>query len=357
MSPLVRTDTEESLSMVSFRSSVIYEMMLSLGVLHRPTARHERWAAEVRPRLSQDMLDDLDFLYSRFENGVLLMELAVDYPDHHDVRGFFDYVEGLSTAQFLFYTLGRLAPPDEVAKVQPNMESLLSIITHAFPEGCSHTESRFRTEGYLQLVAEPEAHRARLLRLWRSYWQSFFEEESKRYVELWDSSIREKSQALAHQEPLDFVKTLSNKPTLPDQIPQGYPLREVLLVPSYFVRHHLMFYGYGSITVIYDCQMTERRREELHEIEEEIISTAKALGDKTRLRLLRWIASDPQVYGSKLAKLCHVSQPSVSRHLRILKEAGVIEEVPVDNHITYEVCRERLEALAPRLVGYLYEEE
>jgi DNA-binding transcriptional ArsR family regulator len=103
--------------------------------------------------------------------------------------------------------------------------------------------------------------------------------------------------------------------------------------------------------------MTERRREELHEIEEEIITTAKALGDKTRLRLLRWIASDPQVYGSKLAKLCHVSQPSVSRHLRILKEAGVIEEVPVDNHITYEVYRERLEALAPRLVGYLYEEE
>jgi len=34
-----------------------------------------------------------------------------------------------------------------------------------------------------------------------------------------------------------------------------------------------------------------------------------------------------------------------------------VEEIPVDNHITYEVCRERLEALAPRLVGYLHEEE
>jgi DNA-binding transcriptional ArsR family regulator len=73
--------------------------------------------------------------------------------------------------------------------------------------------------------------------------------------------------------------------------------------------------------------------------------------------LLRWIASDPQVYGSKLAKLCHISQPSVSRHLRILKEAGIVEEEPVENHITYRVRRERLEALAPQLVGYLYEEE
>jgi DNA-binding transcriptional ArsR family regulator len=357
MTPLVRTDTEELPSMVSFRSSPVYEMMLSLGVLHRPTARHERWAAEVRPRLSRDLLDDLDFLYSRFENGVLLMEVAVDYPDHHDVPGFLDYVDSLSTAQFLFYTLGRLAPPDEMAKVQPSIESLLSIITQAFPQGCPHTESRFRTEGYLQLVAEPAAYKARLLKLWRGYWQTFFEEESKRYVGLWDSSIREKSQALRHQDALEFVKTLSNHSTLPDQIPQGYPLREVLLVPSYFARHQLMFYGYGSITVIYDCQMTERRREELLEIEDEILGTAKALGDKTRLRLLRWIAVDPQVYGSKLAKLCHISQPSVSRHLRILKEAGIVEEVPVDNHITYEVRRERLETLAPQLVSYLYEEE
>jgi hypothetical protein len=29
----------------------------------------------------------------------------------------------------------------------------------------------------------------------------------------------------------------------------------------------------------------------------------------------------------------------------------------VENHITYRVRRERLEALSPQLMGYLYEEE
>jgi ArsR family transcriptional regulator len=66
---------------------------------------------------------------------------------------------------------------------------------------------------------------------------------------------------------------------------------------------------------------------------------------------------DPQVYGRQLAKLCRISQPSVSRHLRILKEAGLVEEKRTDNHLTYEVLRETMEDLAPRLISYLYQEE
>jgi DNA-binding transcriptional ArsR family regulator len=357
MAPLARTEVDTSRSMITFQSSAIYEMMLSLGALHQPPTRHQAWAAEVRTRLPADVLDDLDFLYSRFENGVLLMELAVDYPDHHDVPGFLDYVEEMSIPQFLFYALGRLAPPEEMAEAQPNLEWLLSVITHAYPQGDAKAESRFRMEGFLELVSEPLAYKARIVKLWRNYWQAFFEEESKRYVQSWEDSLREKSDALRHQDPMEFVKTLSNHPTLPDQIPQGYTTQEIVLVPSCFTGHHLLFYGYGSVTIIYDCRLTERRRQQLREIEDQIVLTSKALGDKTRLSLLRWIASDPQVYGSKLAKLCHISQPSVSRHLRILKEAGLVEEEPVENHITYRVRRERLEALSPQLMGYLYEEE
>jgi DNA-binding transcriptional ArsR family regulator len=354
MAPLVRTDTDGFRSMLEFRSSPTYEMMLSLGALHRPPPRHESWAAEARARLPADMLEDADFLYSRFENGVLLMELAVDYPDHSDVSGFCRYVEEMSIPRFLFYALGRLAPPEVMAKVEPNMDSLLSVVTHAFPDGDDRTESRFRTEGYLELVAEPASYKTRLVRLWRSYWQTFFQEDSQRLTRIWEDSIAEKSEALRRQDALEFVKTLSDHPGLPEQIPQGYETEEVILVPSHFARHHLVFYGYGSVTIIYDCQMTERRREELYEIEDELVGAAKALGDNTRLRLLRRIAGDPQLYGSKLAKLCQVSQPSVSRHLRILKEAGIVEEKPVDNHITYQVRQDRLEALAPKLVDYIF---
>jgi len=356
MSPLVRTDEDNFRSMIVFQTSSIYDMMLSLGALHSPNPRHERWAQQVRTQLPRELLQDLDFLYSRFENGILLMELAADYPDHHDVLGFLAYVEAMGIPQFLFYVLGRLAPPEEMAGLEPTMESLLSIIPVAFPEGSPKTESRFRTEGFLELVAEPEAYKARMLRLWTRYWETYFVEQVNRYTSLSEESIREKSRALADQDAEDFVKRLSNHCRLPDQIPQGYTTREIVLVPSYFARHALMFYGYGSVSLIYDCQLTEQRREQLEFLEDEIIATTKAVGDKTRLALLRLIVQGPNLYGLELAKHCQISQPSVSRHLHILKEAGLLTEKPVGNHITYEVRRERIESLAPQLMGYLYDE-
>ncbi|TKJ31457.1 MAG: hypothetical protein CEE40_01335 [Chloroflexi bacterium B3_Chlor] len=48
---------------------------------------------------------------------------------------------------------------------------------------------------------------------------------------------------------------------------------------------------------------------------------------------MKCIVREPQLYGRKPAELCHICQPSVSRHLRILKEAGLIEEPPMDNNI------------------------
>ncbi len=357
MAPLVRTDQDDFRSMIVFRTSSIYEMMLSLGALHSPNPRHERWARQLRTQLPGDLLQDVDFLYSRFENGMLLLELAVDYPDHHDVSGFLAYVEAMTIPQFLFYVLGRLAPPEQMARLVPNVESLLSLIPDAFPEGSTKTESRFRTEGFLELVAEPEAYKARMLRLWKRYWESYFAEQLDRYTDLWEESIKEKSRALAEQDAEEFVKRLSNHSRLPDQIPAGYTTGEIVLVPSYYARHTLMFYGYGSVTLIYDCQLTEQLRGQLEILEDEISATAKAVGDKTRLKLLRLIVNNPNLYGRELAKHCEVSQPSVSRHLRILREAGLLAERPVGNHITYEVHRERIEGLAPQLTSYLYGEE
>jgi DNA-binding transcriptional ArsR family regulator len=353
MAPLVTTDTDEFRSLISFRTSTIYEMFLSLRALQKPGHRHQDWAEQVRRRLPQDILEDLEFIHSRFEHGVLLMELAVDCPDHDDVEGFLHHVEQMSMPQFLFYAVGRLAPVEEMAKLEPTMESLLSIVAQAFPQESKYAE-RLRSARYLELLADPEAYRARMLRLWRRYWEVHFKEESERYRQIWEDSIREKSSALSRQDGLEFIQRLTNKPGLPEQIPDGYATQEIILVPSYFGPHHLMFFGYGSITLIYDCQITEQRREELDKLEEEIIATAKALDDKTRLELLKWIVRDPQMYGRKLAEICHISQPSVSRHLRILKEAGIIEERPIDNRIAYEVRREKIETLSQQLMTYLY---
>lgn len=93
--------------------------------------------------------------------------------------------------------------------------------------------------------------------LWRRYWEVHFKDESLRCVQIWGQSIREKSLALSRQDAHEYVKKLTGKSELPDQIPQGYAAHDILLAPSYLGPPHLMFYGYGAVTLIYDFLITD----------------------------------------------------------------------------------------------------
>ncbi len=55
-----------------------------------------------------------------------------------------------------------------------------------------------------------------------------------------------------------------------------------------------------------------------------LVRVAKALGDPTRLELLRRIASAGEICCKDLVTLFPVSQATVSHHLRILADAGLV---------------------------------
>ena len=54
------------------------------------------------------------------------------------------------------------------------------------------------------------------------------------------------------------------------------------------------------------------------------ISALKASGDETRLRILRPRYKQPRSV-NEIAEQLHVSQSNVSKHLRILREVGLLE--------------------------------
>jgi ArsR family transcriptional regulator len=55
-----------------------------------------------------------------------------------------------------------------------------------------------------------------------------------------------------------------------------------------------------------------------------LVKTAKALGDATRLELLRRIAAAGEICCKDLVTLFPVSQATVSHHLKILADAGLV---------------------------------
>lgn len=84
------------------------------------------------------------------------------------------------------------------------------------------------------------------------------------------------------------------------------------------------------------------------------VQLLQALGHPTRLSIVRELSGGSQVCACDFTSCCDVSQPTVSHHLRILKEAGVIEAERRGTWIVYRLvpaAADRLRAIAGELVG------
>lgn len=85
----------------------------------------------------------------------------------------------------------------------------------------------------------------------------------------------------------------------------------------------------------------------------DMASTFAALGDPTRVRVVSMLAASPEgvACGCDLEGPLGLAQPTVSHHLKVLREAGLIEGDKQGKWVYYRIVPERLDeirsALAP----------
>ncbi|WP_426563718.1 ArsR/SmtB family transcription factor [Angustibacter sp. McL0619] len=70
-----------------------------------------------------------------------------------------------------------------------------------------------------------------------------------------------------------------------------------------------------------------------------------ALADDTRRQIVELLAHGDQPAGA-IAERFTVSRPAVSRHLRVLREAGLVQVEPRGTQRVYALTRERFDELA-----------
>jgi DNA-binding transcriptional ArsR family regulator len=76
----------------------------------------------------------------------------------------------------------------------------------------------------------------------------------------------------------------------------------------------------------------------------------QALGDVQRLAIIDLLRDRPRPVG-ELAEVLPVSRPAVSRHLRILKEAGLVADVAVGTRRIYTLQEDGVSSLTGYLEG------
>lgn len=79
-----------------------------------------------------------------------------------------------------------------------------------------------------------------------------------------------------------------------------------------------------------------------------IIEAAAAISDPIRRRVLE-LVRDRELPAGELAAAFDVSRPAVSRHLRVLREAGLVSERREGTRRLYRAVRDQLGPLEPLL--------
>ncbi len=83
---------------------------------------------------------------------------------------------------------------------------------------------------------------------------------------------------------------------------------------------------------------------------DETIELFKALGDSTRYRIMTLLSSSGNnLCVNALSKKLNVSQPVVSQHLKVLKNAGLVSAKRMGNHMHYHADRKRIQELSGRI--------
>lgn len=118
-------------------------------------------------------------------------------------------------------------------------------------------------------------------------------------------------------------------------LPTGHPARleyfyqqmtllgDVMVMPSYFGRGMHFIYSRGRLYAGYALQVSGHREAAMQRTRA-LALRMKAFSDPTRLALLVYITKIGMSV-TDLATLFGISQPTVSEHLRILREAGVVQ--------------------------------
>ena len=209
---------------------------------------------------------------------------------------------------------------------------------------------------------DPGRLRDRFVALLARYWDEAFAAEWQRLEPLLRESIAESRERAAAEGPRAllagvpalwpedgaFVRRSPHEHTV-DLTPEN-PL---LLVPSAYVWPHCRVNcdPPWPIVLVYAAQFVLREAAR-DPVPQGLVQILRAVGDETRLRILRLIADRPRPT-EELAPLVNLSEPALSRQLRILHEAGLVRPRRNGYYVLYALEREALETLPDALADFV----
>ncbi len=214
-----------------------------------------------------------------------------------------------------------------------------------------HELEEWSGEGFAEAFSQDEEQWSGFLRFLWAYWTDYFHEEFYWIEPLLVGSIRQQT-GEARKAGAAFLATAmpSAWEQLDGRLEYGSTVR---LLPSVFaVYDRVLSETDQMVTACYPVSPGIYRRPESLTPPEPLARLLKTLADETRLKLLKLMLEEHKCT-KELAEELGLAEPTVSRHLRLLRDAELVEGTEDGNFIYYTAKLERIAELHMKVLDFL----
>jgi DNA-binding transcriptional ArsR family regulator len=349
---------------IAFSYSPLLEAVLSLHVLTEPKHHplQHQWVRRARslPAALRREIAAFRFAYSAFVPEFLMPSPAAGY------HAFEHELQELEALDETTLALGFLRPLwDHRGERAATLLEDERVREHV--DG--RVESLGGDSGLARLIFEsPRELAARFVSLLSGYWDAAFEQEWARLEPLLAETVAEAGRRIAADGVYTYLTGLSpqlliepRKREIRRDLPHEHtvevgPAAELVLAPSAFVWPHVRLNcdAPWPPTIVYPAPFSlAEGRSKLPS--EDVVHVLRALADETRLRALKLIAAGSRST-QELAPLVGISEAGLSKHLRLLARAGLVQSRRDGYYVLYSLEPDRIATLSDAVLLFLADE-
>lgn len=336
---------------VLFEARTAYDFVISLGVAsgHEESdllAEDADWLGTAAASLPADLRAELAACYETPSLGAIhaLPSLIVDDPTMRAGADVVAAIASVDPVQLARRFLADFLPGDAAERLT---DGALSDDAEAVATVRAQLEDYGKGEA-VEFVLRPEPAVERLRSVVEA-WLPLFQAVEPRVALMLDRDLQARSNDRRDLEPPALIeRTTGGLRWLPEP-----RVRRVIMAPSYFARPFNYVYQGGDWRLFaYPLADSALGAEDRAMPPAAVVRLYRALGDATRMRILRLLA-DRDWYLTELATQLGLSKPTVKHHLALLRAAGLATVSEEGSLTWYSLRRERLDEAGSELHRYL----
>ena len=290
-----------------------------------------------------------------------IRQLPPDAAPHRDFSAFTSWLSGFGEEDFGALVDSSLENLSAACCEDEELEEFLPLSLEN-PDGLTAVLSRKlkgeQVERALHLLRNPIELKAQLISVITRFWEQFYQQEYLKSLPIMERSVAYHRQ---QKYSADFHATfiaVTGRRMIKDR--GSYDdVERVIFVPSCHIGPYVIIHDDPTLRPVvslhFNCRPTgapEREPERARApAVQDLFPPLKALSDETRLQILA-LLNGRELYAQEIVDLLDISQPAVSRHLKLMLSGGLLIARRENSMKYYSINEETLTALADRLKSF-----